>query len=514
MGSGVRELLGIPFGNAPIGEGRFRRATAAPAPDWSGLSNSYDTFGPAPIQSRKGMLATAVPGMDPGPVSEDCLTLNVWSPAAVGERLAVMVWLYGGAFIVGGSAAPTYHGAKLAAEQNVVVVSINYRVGAFGFLDLRGVPGGDTADTNCGSHDQLLGLRWVHDHIAALGGDPDRVTVFGESGGAGSIMHLLTTPGLTSIVRRAIVQSPGVDFTQRAATSSRVTAALLHESGATSVADLRALTADEMLTAQTNVANQLMFEVGTMVFHPVVDDVFVTTTPTAAVAAGATDDLDLLIGFTSDEMRLFPDPRADALGRDGLARWTRQYLTSRMAADPGSDIAEGLVGEYIDRAVGTNRPNGSDVWAQISTDGIMRLPVVRILDSRVGPAATFAYLFAWQARRTDRDVGAFHAIDLPFTFDTFEAGAVGDMPGWGEFIGIDDAGRAAGLALRTAWASFASTGDPTCAPTGQWPAYDATSRQTMVLDVFPHVVSDPLETERGWWEGLWNRNCRPPGVAL
>lgn len=501
----MRELLGIPYGVAPVGEGRFRRATAAPAPD---LSGPYGAFGPAPMQSKEGMLATAVPGMDPGAVSEDCLSLNVWTPAGDGEQLPVMVWLYGGAFIVGGTGSPTYHGARLAAEQHVVVVSINYRVGAFGFLDLRTVPGGDTTDPNCGSHDQRLGLQWVRDHITELGGDPERITVFGESGGAGSIMNLLTTPGLTSVVRRAIVQSPGVDFTQHAATSSRVTEALLRHTGAGTVAELRALSAEQLLESQTAVANELLFEIGTMVFHPVVDDVFITTTPTAAVAAGAVDDLDLLIGFTSDEMRLFPDPRADALGRAGLAAWTRQYLTSRLAADPGADIAEGLVGEYFDRAEGTSRGEGSDVWAEISTDGIMRLPVVRIADSRRGPAPTFVYQFAWQAKRSDRDVGAFHAIDLPFTFDTFDA------DGWGEFVGVDDDGRAVGLAMRTAWATFAATGDPTCEPVGPWPAYDAESRQTMVLDVEPVVVSDPLAVERGWWEGLWSPDCRPPGVPL
>ncbi len=501
----MRQLLGIAYGNAPVGDGRFRRATAAPAPDWS---LAHDAFGPAPMQPKEGMLATAVPGMDPGPVSEDCLTLNVWTPAAADERLPVMVWLYGGAFIVGGSASPTYRGARLASEQHVIVVSLNYRVGAFGFLDLRAVPGGETADTNCGSHDQRLGLQWVRDHIAELGGDPERITVFGESGGAGSIMNLLTTPGFSSAVCRAIVQSPGVDFTQRAATSTRVTQTLLQHTGATTVDDLRALTAEQLLDAQTAVANQLLFEVGTMVFHPVVDDVFITTTPSLAVAAGAVDELDLLIGFTSDEMRLFPDPRADALGRGGLAAWARQYLTSRMAADPGADIAEGLVGEYLDRAVGSARPNGSDVWAEISTDGIMRLPVVRVADSRRGPAPTFLYEFAWQAKRPDRDVGAFHAIDLPFTFDTFDA------DGWGEFIGIDDDGRAVGLALRTAWATFAATGDPTCDVVGPWPAYDHLARQTMVLDVMPHMVPDPLGVEREWWEGLWSPDCRPSGVPL
>src|SRR3954454_17500222 len=135
----VRALLGIPYGLAPVGERRFRAPIAAAPPDWS---RPYDVFGPAPMQAVGGPFADAVPGMAVGAVDEDCLTLNVWTPADPGEALPVLVWIHGGAFVVGGSAAPTYDGARLAAEQHVVVVAVNYRLGAFGFLDLRSVPGG------------------------------------------------------------------------------------------------------------------------------------------------------------------------------------------------------------------------------------------------------------------------------------------------------------------------------------------------------------------------------------
>ena len=499
----MRTLLGIPYGLAPVGEQRFRRPVAAPATDWS---RPYDRFGPAPVQAADGPFSSAVPGMAVADVDEDCLTLNVWSPAGEDEALPVLVWLHGGAFVVGGSSAPTYNGARLAEEQHVVVVTVNYRLGAFGFLDLRSVPGGDTADTNCGLHDQRLALQWVHDHIAGLGGDPDRVTVFGESGGAGSIMHLLTTPGIEGLVRGAIAQSPGIDFTQRSDMSAMVAHAVLRKAGVDTVADLRALDANALLQAQLSVTQRLLFEVGTMPFHPVVDDVFVTESPSVALAAGAAGDVALLVGCTSDEMRLFPDPRADALDPSGLSGWVRGYLTNRMRSDPGEEAADRLAAAYLADAAGTARAKGSDVWAAISADGIMREPMLRVAEARRGPAKTFVYQFNWQARNVARDLGAFHAIDLPFVFDAF------DVDGWGEFIGADDSACRLGAAIRTAWAAFAADADPSGGALGEWPPYEAASRCTMVLDTSCALVADPALDQRVRWVGLWNPGCRPATV--
>ena len=503
--AGVRALLGIPYALAPVGERQFRQPIAAPAPDWS---QPYDRFGPSAMQAVDGAFAGAVPGMAVAEVDEDCLTLNVWTPAQVGEALPVMVWIHGGAFVVGGSAAPTYDGARLAAEQHVVVVTINYRLGAFGFLDLRSVPGGDTTDTNCGLRDQRLALQWVHDHIAEVGGDPQRVTVFGESGGAGSILHLLTTPGIGRLISGAIAQSPGIDFTQRPDLSAVVAQAVIRKAGATTVADLRALDARALLDVQLAMSQRLLFDVGTMVFHPVVDGEFVTETPSVALAAGAAGDVPVLIGCTADEMRLFPDPRADALDRAGLASWVRGYLTTRMARDPGPEVSDRLAGAYLADASGSSRAKGSDVWAAIAADGIMREPVLRLAETRSGRAATYVYQLDWQARHPDRDLGAFHAIDLPFVFDAF------DVDGWDRFIGADDDARRLGCDIRSAWAAFAATGDPSGSPLGPWPPYESSKRATMVLDASRKcgVVSDPAVEHRVRWDGLWDASCRPAGV--
>ncbi len=500
----VHRFAGVPYGTAPVGAARFR--SAAPVAPWSGVRVA-DTLGPSPVQAVGGPFSGLVPGSAVDRVDEDCLTLNVWRPARLGpEPLPVLVWIYGGAFVTGGSAVATYDGARLAAEQGVVVVTVNYRVGALGFLDLRSVPGGDSADTNCGLRDLVLALQWIQRHIGSLGGDPSRVTVFGESAGAGSIMHLLTVPGIERLVRRAIGQSPGIDFTQTAVLSAAVATAFMAHAGVATVDELRRLPADRIVEVQAAVATALLFDIGTMPFHPVVDGDLVPASPSVAIAGGAAAGIDLLLGYTADEMRLFPDPRADDLDEPGLAAWVRSYLTYRMGRDPGGDTAAALVRNYATAASGTARSKGSDLWAAITTDGIMRQPVLRVAESRAGAAPTFVYQFDWQSRRPGYDLGAFHAIELPFVFDAFT------VDGWDVFVGVDAGGRELARAMRSAWAAFAATGDPSVAALGPWPPYDATARCTMVLDERSRVVDDPLAAERCWWDGLWDPSCRPAGV--
>ena len=502
----VQRFAGVPYGTAPLGTGRFR--AASPAPAWVGVRPATE-FGPSPCQATSGAFAGSVPGMAVGPVDEDCLTLNIWRPAAAATGpLPVMVWIHGGAFVVGGAAAPTYDAARLCAEQGVVVVTLNYRVGALGFLDLRDVPGGEDTDTNCGLHDQLLALRWVHEHIAAFGGDPARVTIFGESAGAGSIVHLLAVAGVGTWVRGAIAQSPGIDFTQTAALSNVVAKAVLSRAGVGDVDGLRALPAGQLVEVQEAVAGELLFEVGTMIFHPTVDDTLITATPSVALGRGAADDIALLLGSTADEMRLFTDPRADDLDGAGMSAWVRGYLTHRMGRDPGATVAAGLAGAHEAALRGTARSRGSDWWAAIQTEGLIRQPVLRVADARPDTAATFVYEFDWAARGSGGDLGAFHAIELPFVFDAF------DVDGWGGFVGVDEPGLALGRAMRSAWAAFATTGDPSCELLGVWPRYDAAQRWTMVLDEEPRPVADPRVVERGWWQGLWDPSCRPAGVPL
>ena len=161
---------------------------------------------------------------------------------------------------------------------------------------------------------------------------------------------------------------------------------------------------------------------------------------------------------------------------------------------------------YGTAMMSTPRSKGSDLWAAIQTDGIMRQPVIRVADSRNAAASTFVYQFDWPARRADRDLGAFHAIELPFVFDAF------DVDGWDALVGVDSGARALARTMRSAWAAFAATGDPSGGSLGAWPRYEQASRRTMILDERCRVVEDPLATERGWWSDLWEPACQPAGV--
>ena len=181
-----------------------------------------------------------------------------------------------------------------------------------------------------------------------------------------------------------------------------------------------------------------------------------------------------MIGATVDEMRLFPDPRADAPSTEDMTRWLHGGLRTRMAAEPSDGTAAELLGHYQRRHSGTSRSSGSDVWSAIQTDGLMRLPIERIAEAQSEHRATFMYQFAWQPHHPTRDVGAFHAIDLPFAFDSFDSASATQT--WAEFLGIDDDGRRLGHTIRSAWAAFAATGDPTTAETGPWAPYDVRAR--------------------------------------
>ena len=222
-GGTISVFRGVPYAAPPLGALRFR-APQARAP-WSGIREATQAA-PSPMQSTNSPFSGVIPGNLVGSVSEDCLTVDIWSPAAPGENLPVLVWVYGGAYLTGGSTLVTYDGSTLAADHGVVVVSVNYRLGAMGFLWLDD----ERAEANCGLRDQLAGLQWVRDNVAAFGGDPSNVTVFGESAGAGSLLHLVTAPGAADVVRRCILQSPGVDHTLRPDDASRVTDIFLRTS--------------------------------------------------------------------------------------------------------------------------------------------------------------------------------------------------------------------------------------------------------------------------------------------
>ncbi len=493
----VRQFLGMPFGKPPVGERRFCAPEAAEP--WGGVREAV-AFGPDPVQAVGGPFTGLIPGTDAVSVSEDCLTLNVWAPVGADAGLPVLAWVYGGAFLTGGSSFPLYNGARLAAEQQVVMASANYRVGALGFMDLRQMPGGEATTANCGLHDVRLGLEWVAANAAAFGGDPATLTAFGESAGAGSVLHLLGSPGISAVLRRAAMQSPGVDMTQSPGVAAAVARSFMGNAGVSDVAGLRQLEADAVVAAQLQTAMDMFAEVGPMPFHPVVDGSLIPAMPAEALRTGAAADIDVLVGATAHELRLFKQDLPEESSGQILHRMVSGYMAERSGTEPTAGEVEAVVGEYRQAAEATSWTSDSDVLTAVNTDVSMREPIQRIADFRAGAGAqTYLYDFRW-CSRADPDRGAFHAIDLPFVFDTFH------VDGWREFIGAELTAEALGRGLRSAWAAFARTGDPSTAELGPWPRCDLDDRMAMVFDVNSAPVADPYRRERSRWS--------PSGGAL
>jgi para-nitrobenzyl esterase len=465
-------FVGIPYAEAPVGERRWQ--APEPVPPWTGNAGAA-AMPPAPPQPTAGSRGGAtLPGLDVGRTDEDCLYLNVWSDTEA-SGAPVMVWLPGGAFVTGGAAIPLYDGTQLAAR-GVVVVTVTYRVGALGFAALPGCP------PNRGLLDQVEALRWVRDNIGAFGGDAGNVTVFGESAGGGSILHLMAMPSARGLFRRAIVQSGATDYTlvpdQAAAVAESFLSAL--------DGDARTAPTEQVVAAQNEAMLAGFATVGAMPFHPFVDGDVIAVRPIRAMPHSV---VDLLIGTTRDEMRMFLDPRAVDLDRDRLTRRTARYLASLGAPE---DAADSLVARYDGDA---HLPTAGDVWSAIQTDGEMRRPADAMAEAHTANAqATFVYRFDEPLGGRLADLRACHAADLPYPFGNV------DRLGWAEVLGPGAPGLAD--AMQSAWVAFARDGDPSGDELGSWPAYDTDQRATMLLAAQSRLVHDPDGARRQGWAEL------------
>src|SRR5689334_10774695 len=470
-GRPVQVFRGVPYAAPPVGPRRF--AAPAPVTPWREPFDA-DRFGPSAPQPTGGALAGLVPGMTVADQDEDCLTLNVWTPGTPAPAAArpVMVWFHGGAFTIGGSSLPTYDGVRLACEGDVVLVSCNYRLGALGFASVDA--------PNCGLLDQLAALEWVQANAAAFGGDPGNVTVFGESAGAGCILHLLAAPAARGRFRRAIAQSGATNLTLQPDAAAEVAAALAQHLGLSrdDLDALRAAPVADVLAAQDATAASVFATVGMMPFHPVADGGVVASPPVDAVAAGDADEVELLIGTTRDEMRLFFGVDT-ALDRDRLARRLERLVGA-------ADVPRVLAAYEASAEPGRDGPGAP--WADLMTDAEMTRPAVAIADAHASRGApTYAYLFTWPAAPGPVELGACHAIDLPFTFGTL------DREGWSEFVADAGAAEALSARVRAAWCGFARDGDP------GWPRYEPSRRTTMLLGRDARPVDDPFGARLRAW---------------
>jgi para-nitrobenzyl esterase len=482
---GVRSFLGIPFAMPPVGPRRF--AAPEPAPPWAGVRDA-GAFGASAPQMP---MLLPLPGMDVGAMNEDCLYLNVYAPAEGAAKKPVMVWIHGGGFVIGSGSQSVYEGSRLARRGDVVVVTVNYRLGALGFLHLAELcPGLAGAVSNPGMRDQVAALDWVRRHIASFGGDPANVTIFGESAGGMSVGTLLGMPAARGLFQRAIPQSGATHHFHTPETATKVAEVLLGSLGiarADAPRALRELPAQKLIEAQGQLQAQPASALGLLPFQPVADGDSLPRPALQPVREGELAEVALLAGTTRDEWKLFSlmDPTVPALDE--------AKLETRLGREVPEVDAEELVATY--RAARRSRGEATtpvEIFAAVHTDRTFRIPAVRLAEAQAPhQARTYMYRVDWESPMLGGVLGACHAVELPFVFGTY------GLPGGDQFAGKGPDVEALSARMMDVWLDFARSGDP------GWAAYESKRRTTMVFGRDCGTEDDPQAAERKVWEGRY-----------
>ncbi len=482
---GVAAFKGIPYAAPPLGERRFRPPQKVEP--WTGIRDAR-RYGNMAIQALNALnlppeLLPMVPLYGSEPCDEDCLTLNVWTSGLSGAARPVLLWCHGGGFLTGSGSSAWYDGGNLCRLDDVVVVTFNHRLGALGYLHLEDIAPGFEGAGTAGMRDIVAVLEWVKANIAAFGGDPGNVTIFGESGGGAKVSVLMALPSAKGLFHKAIIQSgPAIQMASRD-DGTRNARQFLAELGldAGREAELRKVPPQKLLEAQNavqaRVSSASFADRRRYGFNPVIDGTFFPGGPFAPAAPEVSADVPLMIGSNKDEMTLFQGHQPWVVGAtfDNLPASMRPYLGERTGeviaiyrqAQPKADAAE----------IGLN------IIGDLGVRGLSLTMAERKLAQRA--ADVFVYLFAWETPVLGGRLRSCHTLEIPFVFDTVETAAI---------TGSDRARLALAKTMAKAWIAFARHGTP------GWPAYSTTERATMVFDLASRVENDPYSTERKVWE--------------
>jgi para-nitrobenzyl esterase len=483
---GVRQndihiFKGIPYAAPPVGDRRW--LAPEPVEPWTGVfqARSFGSVvpqGPSPLEN-------IMMGFKPEESqSEDCLFLNIWSPGLDDARRPVLFWIHGGGFRRGAGSRPIYDGSSLLKRGDTVLVTINYRLGPFGFLSLNEATGGRiTATGNEGMLDQIMALEWVRDNIATFGGDPNNVTVFGESAGGMSIGALLSMPRAQGLFHKAILQSGAANTAHTVDRAQMVTEQFLKlaDLKTDDVDALRSVTAERLVTADNE------FIPGFMPWQPVIEGTILLKSPLEAIRAGSGGEIPIMVGSTLDEWKLMAglNPEITALDENGLMEQCKDLI-------PANKV-EGMIEIYrsaLERRGVEITPG--EIFLAIQTDRVFRIPAIRLAEAHQrNNQLAFNYLFTWTSPAFEGKLGACHAIDVGFVFGTHED----------KFFGSGPKADALSEKVQDGWVTFARTGNPSCDSLGEWPEYKE-SKATMLLGAQCTAAEAPYEEERRAWHSI------------
>jgi para-nitrobenzyl esterase len=469
----VNAFRGIPYGAPTGGSNRFMPTVKPDA--WTGIKDTVE-WGPEAPQGPHTEIPEVAATIPKLTISEDCLHLNVWTNGlgSQGEarKRPVMLWLHGGGFTSGNGSYTMYDGANMARKHDVVTVTVNHRLNSFGFLYLADIGGAKYAQaSNVGMLDIVAALEWVRDNIANFGGDPNNVTIFGQSGGAGKVSTLMAMPGAKGLFHRAIVQS-GANVKGVIAEDATKTAHMLMDKLGVKTADeLQQVPMDQLIAATLSTRGLRL--------APVIDGKTLPGGPFDPTAPAMSADVPLLIGSTEFEVNFFPNTKLDPIDD------TELHAAVKQATRAGHAEVDKLIAVYR-----KGRPSASaiDLSEIIASDGFRTQVITEAERKAAQPAPVYTYYFTWKTLVRDGKLKAFHTLEIPFALANVDESK--SMTGSGaDRYPLQEK-------MSAAWAAFARTGNPNHKGLPNWPAFKTDQRATMIFDNQCKVLNDPHGEER------------------
>lgn len=466
---------GIPYAKAPVGERRFQ--PPEPKEKWEGVYDATE-FGPMAIQPEEGIMGLIMSQIDAVDVesSEDCLNLNIWSSSTEGKAKPVMVWIHGGAFLNGAGSSEVYDGTSFVDAGDVVIVTLNYRLGVLGFLHLGDIDHEKySASGNCGILDQIAALQWVKENIAAFGGDPDRVTVFGESAGAMCIGTMLTIPAAEGLFKQVILQSGAANDVHTSESATQVTKDILGN------LNMDVDEYDKLVDVPVEQLLEATKDIPLKTLGPVIDGVLIKQHPEIGLKQGVAKEIPILIGTNKDEYVLFSlfDTTWDNLNEEERSKRFQKEI-----GPAWEDLQEAFPGEALSKSL----------FEKVMSMQRFTYPAIRLAEAQASHGApVWMYQFDWESPVFSGGLKASHAMELPFVWDNL------DKRGMDLLIGSSPDSNIA-KQMQQAWISFAYQGDPNVPNLPKWPRYDKKKRAMMHFDKDSKLMNDANREDRLIWQ--------------